>query len=524
MKFPLFKNLVNTNYSKNIAICYKGKNYSYHDLFNYSHHFGSFLGNGNSTVAILSPNSIHYVIAQLATWTKLGVSVPLCPMHPPPEWEYALRKSKANIVFAHPEFMEKLSPLQSKLNLDLIPIDISKPILESTEQNEGFEDFEMNSPALVLFTSGTTSKPKAVVHSFKSLSAQCNSIIKTWNILPSDRFLHFMPLHHTHGLVNILLSPLFAGATVEFLETSNKAVMNPDDVWIRLSKPEGPFITQLHTVPKSYSMLLEAFESVDNKTIIQENMKKHIRMCVSGSSALSSQTLEGWNDLFPDNKLIERYGMTETGMITTNPLKNGIAQTVGIPFSGVNVQLRDDGGKIIENYDEPGEIFVKSECLFQMYLGDEKSTKESFTLDGYFITGDIAVKKKANSSFVYQILGRKNVDIIKVKFSLMKHSGYKISSLEIERVLNNFEGIHESVVIGVPHNGDETITAVIVPKDSLIPFKKSPVRTYLGTQLARYKIPSKFIIVKEIPRNVMGKVDKRSLIEKVINNTLGSKS
>ncbi len=343
--------------------------------------------------------------------------------------------------------------------------------------------------AMILYTSGTTGRPKGVVTTHRNISAQIKSLVEAWQWSSNDRILHFLPLHHVHGIINVLCCSLWAGATCEVLPK-----FDAQTTWDRLSEERT---TLLMAVPTIYVKLISAWNaaSSDRQQFYSQAASK-LRLMVSGSAALPVSVLEQWKSI-TGQTLLERYGMTEIGMALSNPLHGERRPGfVGTPLPGVEVVLADENGCRIEDERIEGEICIRGETVFKEYWANEEATRRAFR-DGWFLTGDISVREGG----AYKILGRKSVDII-------KSGGFKISALEIEEVLRTHPDIQECAVVGVPDDEwGERVSAVVIPVAGRS-IALEMLRKWAVDKLAKYKIPSDLLVVEELPRNVMGKVMK----------------
>ena len=355
-------------------------------------------------------------------------------------------------------------------------------------------NFEDHRKAQILYTSGTTGRPKGVVTTHGNIHQQIDDIVTTWELTERDRLLHFLPLHHTHGILNNLLCPLYSGATVEML-----ARADPRKIWERYfnSKSEESY-TMMMAVPTIYMKLLEDAEDLSpeqrNKALTH---MRNLRVTISGSAACPLRILEEWERL-TGHILLERYGMTELGMALANPLHGDRHPGyVGQPFPSVQVRLVDTETQQERNR---GELRVKGRGIFQEYWNRPEETSKEFDEEGWFQTGDIAEFSSETKS--YRMLGRASVD-------LLKSGGYKISALEIEASILEHVGVAECCVVGIQ---DETWGEVIVAIVRLRQdFYIRDVQSYTKEHLAPYKLPRKWIQLDEIPKNAMGKVNKKEL-------------
>ncbi len=481
-----------------IAIVASEGAFTYHDLLQISAQIATKLLDNvedlqEQRVAFLIPSGFHYVATQWGIWRAGGIAVPLCVSHPKPELDYAIADSGASIIIAHPDFETVLRPIAQERNLRFILTSETLPEAASL-----LPEIDINRRALILYTSGTTGKPKGVVTTHQNIQAQVTSLISAWGWTLSDRILHVLPLHHIHGIINVLTCALWAGAQCHML-----AKFDVQKVWDRIS--DGG-LTLFMAVPTIYVKLIAAWENADSdrQKIMSDGCTK-MRLMVSGSAALPVQVLEKWKNI-SGHFLLERYGMTEIGMALSNPLQGErFAGYVGKPLPQVEVRLVDESGNLVAP-GIPGEIQIKSPGVFLEYWQKPEATAKAFR-DGWFCTGDFAVVENDN----YRILGRMSVDIIKT-------GGYKVSALEIEEVLRTHPEIQDCAVVGVADaEWGERVCAALVLKSG-INLSLETFRSWTKERLAVYKVPTQILAVEELPRNAMGKVTKPSvaqLFEKV---------
>ena len=346
---------------------------------------------------------------------------------------------------------------------------------------------------MMLYTSGTTGKPKGVVTTRGNIAAQVESLVEAWGWSADDRILHVLPLHHIHGIINALCCPMWVGASVEFLSTAG-AAFDARAVWERF---EAKGITLFMAVPTIYAKLIREWENAPpERQRAWSEACAGLRLMVSGSAALPVATLERWREI-SGHTLLERYGMTEIGMALSNPLRGErVAGSVGTSLPGVEARLVDEDGVV----GDEGEIQVRGENVFLEYWNRPDATATSF--DGaWFKTGDIAVIEDGR----YRILGRNSVDIIKT-------GGYKVSALEIENELRAHPLIDECAVVGVPdEEWGERVGAALVLKGGAA-FTLDELREWGKERLAVYKVPTRLLLVDELPRNAMGKVTKPEIV------------
>ncbi|MCC5845548.1 MAG: AMP-binding protein [Verrucomicrobia bacterium] len=440
-------------------------------------------------IAFLVTPGFEYVLVQWAVWRAGGIAVPLCIQHPEPELRHVVEDSGAEILVASREYADRLTPLLKHGQ---------KLILSSEWRNGALVEVSPPSPgdgAMMIYTSGTTGKPKGALTTHAGLAAQIRSLSEAWEWTPEDRILLFLPLHHVHGVVNVLGCALWNGAFCDIL-----SAFDAETVWRRVCDGD---LTVFMAVPTIYARLLAAWDASD------EAERKafragcgNMRLMVSGSAALPAPMFHRWREI-SGHTLLERYGMTEIGMALSNPLHGErLPGTVGTPLPGVEARLDRREG------EEAGEIQVRGPAVFAGYWNRPEATAESFTADGWFKTGDIAVCENG----VYRILGRNSVDII-------KSGGFKISALEIETELLGYPEIEQAAVVGVPDPewGERVAAAVVLKAGCALTL--SELRARGKSRLAVYKLPSRLKVVEGLPRNAMGKVVKPE-VKKLFRKTL----
>ena len=398
-------------------------------------------------------------------------------------------------VLAHPDFVNRISPLAEERNLRFASS------TEALDHAAGpLPPVAPSRRAMILYTSGTTGKPKGVVTTHENIAAQITSLVEAWGWTGEDRILEFLPLHHIHGIVNVIACALWVGAVCEIFPA-----FDAEKVWDRIA---GGGLTLFMAVPTIYVKLIDAWEKASAAE--RERMSqgcRRMRLMVSGSAALPVPILERWKEI-SGHILLERYGMTEIGMCLSNPLHGKrFPGCVGTPLPGVEAMLTDETGAPVEP-GTPGEIVVRGRTVFLEYWKRPEETRKAFR-DGWFLTGDVAVQENG----IYRILGRSSVDIIKT-------GGYKVSALEIEETLLTHPDIKECAVVGIPDPAwGERIVAALVMREgaSLDP---DALRAWGKERLAPYKVPKDALEFQELPRNAMGKVSKPDL-KKIIEGRQG---
>jgi len=446
-------------------------------------------------IALLIPASFDYAAVQWGVWRAGGMAVPLNPGSTDPEIEYVLKNAEVKVVIAASALVGRMGPLCQGLGIPLLPVD---DVLADRQKTTPFPDIGPHRGAMMLYTSGTTSKPKGVVSTHANIRAQILALVEAWGWEANDRTPLFLPLHHIHGIVNVLSCALWSGAQVEVFPS-----FDLDRILDRVG--EGAY-TVFMAVPTIYVKMIRAFEAAPPQEAEQWAQGfRAMRLMISGSAALPAAIHERWTGL-TGQKLLERYGMTEIGMGLSNPLHGERRPgAVGQPLPGVELRLAAEDGKIIQGEDQPGEIRVRGPGVFTEYWKRPEATSEAF-VDGWFRTGDMAILERG----YYRILGRLSVDII-------KSGGEKLSALEIEDVLRQHPGIKEVAVVAVEDEmwGEAVAAAVICEEEGEEKgdLNLEDLRSWAEGRLSRYKIPKKLLVVEDFPRNAMGKVMKPGVKE-----------
>lgn len=467
--------------------------FTYRQLLDASARVASFLLNGSRDieerpVAFLAPPGFQYVAVQWGIWRAGGIAVPLSLSHPRPELEYVIGDTSPEAVIAHPDMADRLEAVARDRGLRFArstdalehPLKALPPVATSRR-------------AMILYTSGTTGRPKGVVIPHDTLAAQITSLIRAWEWTEDDRILEFLPLHHIHGIVNVVSCALWAGAVCEI-----RPAFDARQVWDRIRRGG---LTLFMAVPTIYVKLIDAWErsSPADRKDMSDGCRR-MRLMVSGSAALPVSTLEKWREV-SGHVLLERYGMTEIGMALSNPLRGKrFPGCVGAPLPGVEVRLTDEAGATVAP-GTPGEIAVRGRTVFSGYWRRPEDTRKAFR-SGWFMTGDVAVCENG----VYRILGRSQVDIIKT-------GGEKVSALEIEEALLTHPDIRECAVVGVPDPvwGEKVCAAVVLEAGRRL--DTDSLRAWLKQRLAPYKVPRETVSLEALPRNDMGKPIKPAVKE-----------
>ena len=433
-------------------------------------------------VAYLVPPSFAHVVISRAVWLAGGVAVPLATSHPPAELEYVVRDSGASIVIGSGRHSEALQAIAEGAGARCI---LTPDLLADALGNQN----QVSDPAsrvhlpaaqrraLILYTSGTTGRPKGVVTSHGNIAAQIATLIDAWEWTAEDRALLVLPLHHVHGFINVLGCALAAQASCEILPQ-----FDTEPAWARLASGE---ITVFSAVPTIYHRLIASWDAAPpGVRRARSEGARQARLMMSGSAALPRQTLERWRDI-TGHTLLERYGMTEIGMALSNPLHGERRPGfVGTPLPNVDVRLVE------------GELQVRGPGVFTEYWRRPDETSAAFD-EGWFRTGDVACVENGS----YRLLGRRSVDIIKT-------GGYKVSALEIEETLREHPAVADCAVIGeADDEWGERVTALVELRSNHT-LELEALQSWIKPRLAPYKIP-RALRCGVLPRNALGKVIKR---------------
>jgi malonyl-CoA/methylmalonyl-CoA synthetase len=466
--------------------------YTYDDLLDHSHQVAVALLEdavdlNEGRVALLVPSGVEYVAGQWGIWRAGGVVAPLCLSATEPELEYSLTDASVAVVVTTASLAPKILPLCAKHNLRML-------VLEdiTVESDRVLPEVNVERRAMILYTSGTTSKPKGVVTTHANIQAQIEALVEAWEWSAEDRIPLFLPLHHVHGIINVLACALWSGATVEMFSGFNMEAI--------LKRVAARAYTVFMAVPTIYVKLIQAIES---QSVAERSAPiagfSDLRLMISGSAALPASVHLQWTAL-TGQKLLERYGMTEIGMALSNPFHGERRPgSVGQALPGVEIRLKAESGEVVTQEGEPGEIQVRGPAVFTDYWNKPEVSAESFD-DGWFRTGDMAVLE----SGYYRIMGRLSIDII-------KSGGFKLSALEIEAALLDHPAIQECAVIGVMDEtwGEAVAVAAVLSKD--VELVLPTLREWCRDRLSVYKIPKRLHVVDALPRNAMGKVTKPAL-------------
>jgi malonyl-CoA/methylmalonyl-CoA synthetase len=440
-------------------------------------------------VAAQTEKSWPALVLYLGCLRAGAVYLPLNPAYTVGEVEFFLRDAKPRVLVADPERTATLAPEASAGGvafLETMDPDGQGTLLDAARA-EPIEHVDADRAdddlAAILYTSGTTGRSKGAMLTHRNLRSNAESLVACWRFTRSDVLIHALPIFHTHGLFVATNVALLAGASMIFLPR-----FEADEVLQAM-----PRATALMGVPTFYTRLLQ-------HPGLTRGATAGMRLFVSGSAPLLAETHETWR-VRTGHAILERYGMTETSMNTSNPYHGERrAGTVGLPLPGTSVRVADAETGEPLGADEIGVLEVKGPNVFAGYWRLPEKTAEAFRADGWFVTGDLATVDR--DGYVH-IVGRSK--------DLIISGGLNVYPKEVEDVIDSLPGVVESAVIGVPHAdfGEAVVAAVVAEPGADV--TEGGILADLGERLAKFKQPKRVFVVDDLPRNSMAKVQKNLL-------------
>ncbi|MGK9052871.1 malonate--CoA ligase [Neorhizobium petrolearium] len=439
-------------------------------------------------VAVQAEKSVAALALYLATVRAGGIYLPLNIAYTAAEIDYFLNDAEPAIFVCDPAKLQALEPIAEAAGAKVLTLDpagsgtladaaaVAAPIAATSSR--GGSDI-----AAILYTSGTTGRSKGAMLSHDNLLSNARSLVESWRFTEKDVLIHALPIFHTHGLFVATNVVLASRASMIF-----QPKFDPDKVMEAM-----PQATSLMGVPTFYTRLLQ-------HPGLDRDSTAHMRLFVSGSAPLLAETHQEWEKR-TGHAILERYGMTETNMNTSNPYDGRrIAGTVGFPLPGVEIRIADPETGARFGIEEIGMIEVRGPNVFQGYWRMPEKTAAEFRKDGFFITGDLG---KVDQDGYVHIVGRGK--------DLIITGGYNVYPKEVEMEIDALPGVTESAVFGVKHpDFGEGIIAAVVLKPGVEMAEQDVIKALDG-RLAGYKRPKKVAFVAELPRNTMGKVQKNIL-------------
>lgn len=442
-------------------------------------------------IAVQVDKSAAALMLYLACLRSGAVYLPLNTAYTLAELDYFIGDAEPRLVVvssAAREGVEKIAKAHGAI-VETLDADGTGTLIDLAGDEPGdFVDAARTADdlAAILYTSGTTGRSKGAMLTHGNLLSNALTLRDYWRVTADDRLIHALPIFHTHGLFVATNVTLLAGASMFLLPK-----FDPDEVLSLM-----PQATMLMGVPTFYVRLLQSPR-------LDSRLAANMRLFISGSAPLLAETHIEFRKR-TGLAILERYGMTETNMNTSNPYDGDrIAGTVGFPLPGVTVRVTDPASGAVLPAEETGMIEIKGPNVFKGYWRMPEKTATEFTADGFFISGDLG---KIDADGYVHIVGRSK--------DLVISGGYNIYPKEVEGEIDQLDGVAESAVIGVPHpDFGEGVTAIVVCKPNAA-LDENAILGALQDRLARYKQPKRIIFTEDLPRNTMGKVQKNVLRQK----------
>ncbi|WGF87394.1 malonate--CoA ligase [Marinivivus vitaminiproducens] len=440
-------------------------------------------------VAAQTEKSPEALMLYLACLRAGAVYLPLNTAYTPAEIGYFLGDAEPRVFVCDPAKEDALASVAQKAGVEVVLTMGPDGEGSFTERAAGLGDsvhdvaVTGDDLAAILYTSGTTGRSKGAMLSHDNLLSNARTLVGYWGFTERDVLLHALPIFHTHGLFVATNVSLLAGATMLFLPRFDA------DAVVRLL----PRATSMMGVPTFYARLL-------GQTAFDRDLVSHMRLFISGSAPLSAETHREFSAR-TGHAILERYGMTETNMNTSNPLDGErIPGTVGFPLPGVALRIADPETGAVLPQGEIGVIEVRGPNVFKGYWRNPEKTALEFRQDGFFITGDLG---RVDERGYVSIVGRGK--------DLVISGGFNVYPAEVETELDSLPGVAESAVIGVPHaDFGEGVTAVVAPRPGAT-LDEAGIQAALAGKLAKFKVPKRVVVVDALPRNTMGKIQKNVL-------------
>jgi malonyl-CoA/methylmalonyl-CoA synthetase len=444
-----------------------------------------------SRIAVQVEKSVEAVLLYLATLRSGHVFLPLNTAYQSAEIAYFIGNADPAVVVCSPAnhgWVSKIAFTAGTRHVFTLGDDRSGTLLQRAAHHSDQHEPAQRGPddlAAILYTSGTTGRSKGAMLSHRNLFSNAQVLKDYWGWREGDVLIHALPIFHVHGLFVALHGALLNGSKMIWF-----ARFDPKAVIARLSEA-----TVFMGVPTLYVRLLA-------ERTLDEHAVRHMRLFISGSAPLLIETFKDWQSR-TGHTILERYGMSETAMLTSNPCRPEDGErrggTVGFPLPQVQLRVMDDAGQPVAA-GEIGGIEVRGPNVFQGYWRMPEKTAEEFTADGFFKTGDVG---RVDAAGYVTIVGRSK--------DLIISGGYNVYPAEIEGFLNELPGVAESAVVGASHpDFGEVGVAVVIAKPG-VTLDGDALLAELKAQLANFKIPKRCFVVDELPRNTMGKVQKNLL-------------
>ena len=435
--------------------------------------------------------SLIFVVAHLALQKIGAISVPLNPGFKKSEMDYLIKDADAKLILAEPQQqgpIKEIAPDLKALVVDTQTAYQDIDFFRSAPEEFSPAEIEADDPGLIVYTSGTTGKPKGAVLTQKNLAHDAKNIIHIWEIVKTDVLCHALPLFHVHGLCFALHTALIAGAHILMLDQ-----FSPEQVVTVLGRKEQDCAcTVFMAVPSMYNKLMDYLG--DRKSDFA-----HMRLWTSGSAPLLPSDFERVNAIF-GKQPVEREGMSETGMNFSNPLRGRRKPgSIGLPLPELDVRIVNPDTGVDAAPGQTGEIWLRGPAVTPGYWRNPEETAKAFEQD-WFKTGDLG---RVDSDGYYYLTDR-------IKHIIIS-GGENVSPKEVEIVINRLEDVVESSVVGIPDErwGEKVVAAVVKKANARI--RPEDIRAHCKNHLHDWKCPKEVVFVKALPRNTMGKVLKEEV-------------
>ena len=495
--YALFRNAFGKHLERTAIETDEGARYSFADLDQQSSRMACWLESlgvaPGDRVVVQVEKSVPALIFYLACLRAGVVYVPLNTAYQSAELSYFLESAEPRLFVVDPAKAQALGELAARLNVPHVATlgADGQGTLVDAAQGQSTEhalcDVAADAVAAILYTSGTTGRSKGAQLTHRNLSSNAQTLHALWGWEPGDVLIHALPIFHVHGLFVAVHCSLLNASTM---------------LWMSKFKPQQALqwfarATVFMGVPTLYVRLLQ-------EAALTPERCAHMRLFISGSAPLLVDTFREWQER-SGHTILERYGMSETSMLTSNPYDPAdgprLAGTVGRPLPGVQLRCVNQEQQPCA-VGEVGGIEVRGPNVFPGYWKMPEATAKEFTSDGWFRTGDVG---QVDANGYVTIVGRSK--------DLIITGGYNVYPAEVESYLNELGGVVESAVIGCPHRDfGEGVVAVVVPQPG-VQLDAEQLIDAIKTQIAGFKVPKRLFFAKELPRNVMGKVQKKALRE-----------
>ncbi len=434
-------------------------------------------------VVTVIPSSYAWIAAQFGIWRAGGIAVPLAAKDPPAKLAAFIDDAQASTVILAPHLAHEFSAIATARDLRVLTTDD----LLAPRPASALPVIVPERPAMILYTSGTTGRPKGVLTTHKAFTQQLTALIQAWQWTANDRIANFLPLNHLHGILAIVGSALWAGATVEMMSK-----FDPVAVWRRIRSGELTLLMGVPPIYDSLNTIWQRTSSAADRAAMRAGARR-LRLAISGSGRLPPTIRKAWEDI-TGLTLHQRWGQTELGLPIIQPIHDSTFDltSVGIPVDSVDIRVVDEHGRDVPD-DTEGELLVQSGAIFSGYWRRPEATLRAFQ-GGWYYTGDIVRQRGAAIYFVRRKSGQS-----------LKTGGEFVSAPAVEDQILQHPAVRECVVVGTPdvRFGQKVAAAIILHDGST--FDDADMRSWLASRLSPHEIPRQWMVVPDFPRSHAGK-------------------